>query len=199
MMKVFKPYMRQSQTYKERMAEFDDTLSMHSFQVFNEDNMDPLNTTKLQEPRRNFDCPNLFHGLINDEGEIFNYENPSLSADHPEDMLEKEAIEGSGQQLNLLTSVMDYWMLLGQLHYFTEGQKKQLEGKFPTTFFALLQNCAQIIGVEWSVVYDQLQTLEIIFNYGIKKFDKDQQFVSMRYLDPIKDINMLLNWHRDLF
>uniref|UniRef100_A0A1A9WNM2 Rrn7/TAF1B C-terminal cyclin domain-containing protein n=1 Tax=Glossina brevipalpis TaxID=37001 RepID=A0A1A9WNM2_9MUSC len=135
--------------------------AMSSFDILNENNMTPLDgnfANVLSKPRRHLGKLHILQNL-NDEEKLLN--------EKPFDEIQLDAIKEETfeeeKSLHFLISNMDCWLLMGYILMLTKTQKQQLRDKFSRSFCWLLDTCAETLGVDWSIVYEQLLVIELMF------------------------------------
>lgn len=104
----------------------------------------------------------------------------------------------SDRRLIMHTSCMDYWLLVGSIAMLKKNQKQQLLEKFPISFAWLLETCANILGLDWSVIFEQLLVIELMFGIGLENVDIEK-CIYLKYNNRIKDFNMLVNYSREIW
>lgn len=159
----------------------------YSSLVFNELNMDPIEGLNLHAPRRHIAVENIFADLSDIEEEA--------TSDAKNDSAVNNASDA--KTLDFFVSNFDCWILMGSVHSLWEGQKKDLLTRLPPSLRWLLNTCAQTIGVETSIVYEQLLIIELMFSYGIENLDEIKSCIRFRYNLPIKELNSIMNMYRD--
>uniref|UniRef100_A0A1B0A7W3 Rrn7/TAF1B C-terminal cyclin domain-containing protein n=1 Tax=Glossina pallidipes TaxID=7398 RepID=A0A1B0A7W3_GLOPL len=172
-----------------------DFNSVASFEILNENNMTPLDSRYakiLSKPRRHLGRLDILQNLNDEE---------KLIKEKPFDEIKLDIIkqEFGERSLNFLISNMDCWILMGPLLMLTKTQKQQLQDKFSRSFCWLLETCAQTLGVDWSVIYEQLLIIELMFGKGIESLDNFDGCIQYKYNNPIKDFNTLINAYREIW
>uniref|UniRef100_A0A1A9V8R8 Rrn7/TAF1B C-terminal cyclin domain-containing protein n=1 Tax=Glossina austeni TaxID=7395 RepID=A0A1A9V8R8_GLOAU len=179
----------------ELTVENKDFNSVASFEILNENNMTPLDSRlakMLSKPRRHLGRLDILQNLNDEE---------KLIKEKPFDEIKLDIIkqEFDKTSLNFLISNMDCWLLMGPILMLTKTQKQQLQDKFSRSFCWLLQTCAQTLGVDWSVVYEQLLVIELMFGEGIESLNNFDGCIQYKYNNPIKDFNTLINAYREIW
>uniref|UniRef100_A0A1I8QAR1 Uncharacterized protein n=1 Tax=Stomoxys calcitrans TaxID=35570 RepID=A0A1I8QAR1_STOCA len=181
--------------------------------------MDPLpEAYDIEKPRRNLGIVDMFAG-IEDEEYLYSKEdsivndaekaqNHSSRASTPSDdclddiHIKSEFLPESNsadqEVLKFYNSNMDCWMILGNTWTLTSTQQAQLRDKLPLGFFWLLEICADTLGVEWPIVYEQLLVIEVMFCMGIENLDEVKNYVHLKYKHPIKEFDSLIISHRKI-
>ncbi|XP_037951886.1 TATA box-binding protein-associated factor RNA polymerase I subunit B-like [Teleopsis dalmanni] len=174
-----------------------DLLSQHSFDIFDEEDMEPFNNLTLNQPRTVFDKVNIFKDVSDDEEDkCQNTETASMSINQIKEYLSNAADENT---MILLKSRMDCWTLMGYMTNIKDTQKKVLETKLPRSFLWLVETCANTIGVDWIMVYEQLLAIELMFTQGIENLKEFQDCIRFKNNNPTKEINMLINAYREIW
>jgi len=176
----------------------DDLRSLNSFDVFTEDNMEPLTDFNVDYPRRDLQTEDFYADTYQDK-----LLNRSLSKPANETIgitIKKERLSmGESKKVTLATSKMDYWILSGTIAGIREYQKKSLYRKLPGSFLWLLQTAAQTINVDPCVIYENLLALEIMYHHGIEKLDEPSGCLRFTSRNPIKDIKTLTTSYREIW
>ncbi|XP_037894877.1 TATA box-binding protein-associated factor RNA polymerase I subunit B isoform X1 [Glossina fuscipes] len=179
----------------ELKLENNDFNSAASYEILTEGNMTPLASKfakVLSKPRRHLGKLNILQNL-NDEENLIN--------ERPFDEIKLDIIkqELEEKSLNFLISNMDCWLLMGHILMLTKTQKQQLRDKFPRSFCWLLETCAETLGVDWSIIYQQLLVIELMFGEGIESLNNFDGCIQYKYNNPIKDFNTLINTYREIW
>lgn len=94
---------------------------------------------------------------------------------------------------------MDCWSLMGAMLNLTTIQKQQLPNKLPQSFNWLINICAQMLGVDWYVIYEQLLVIEVMFGLGVDNFNNFKDCIYLKYDHPIKEFNHLIKTYRGIW
>lgn len=185
--------------------------------------MDPMQGENVPDhPRRNLDKFNIFDGidddesLINSSGSVSEL-NSSFSSRNdtppPEttdtstmggiqiksEFIDETPATAPAPTHKFFISNMDCWMLLGGIPLLSKSQRTELQDRFPPIFKWLVETCAQTLGVKWSIVYEQLLAIEVMFCMGLEDLDKVENCVYFNYMNPIKDFQALINTYREIW
>ncbi|XP_022211488.2 LOW QUALITY PROTEIN: TATA box-binding protein-associated factor RNA polymerase I subunit B [Drosophila obscura] len=184
-MEANNPFWKIQETPNYRLKLNDEELSLDdlsSLQAFDEAHMQPL-SFPLDMPRR----------LINSRRTLTDAEMiaPKEEAD------EEREVQGNTQLLNV--SSFDIWLLHGHMNKLPQTYQRELRTLFPCSFRWLLETCAATIGVCWSVLYEQLLVLEVVFHHGIEDWSTHKDHLRLKYNNTNKDINMMTKIYRDMW
>lgn len=83
--------------------------------------------------------------------------------------------------------------------HLTVSQKEQLPTKLPRSFNWLINICAQMLRIDWFIIYEQLLVIEVMFGLGVEDLSNFKDCVYLKYNHPIKDINQLIKSYRDIW
>ncbi|ALC47569.1 CG6241 [Drosophila busckii] len=155
-----------------------------SIQAFDECNMDPLNVP-LELPRRQL------------EDSTAETVEPKL--EYLSGQSEASTSQSQSEELVLKISNFDCWLLHGYLTRMTESDKRKVRTLFPCSFRWLLDTCAATIGVEWTVLYEQLLVIEVMFHHGIEDWSNHKNHLRLKYNIMNKDMNLLTKAFRDMW
>lgn len=110
-----------------------------------------------------------------------------------------EASNAEPDIIKFYTSNLDCWMIFGNILMLSKPQIAQLQDKLPLGFFWLMQTCAQTIGMDWEKVYEQLLVIETMLCLGIEDLDNVTDCVYLKYTNPIKDYQKVINSLREIW
>ncbi|XP_058983898.1 TATA box-binding protein-associated factor RNA polymerase I subunit B isoform X1 [Musca domestica] len=190
---------------------FSEIRSSHD--VFSENNMDPLPAdSDIATPRRNLGIIDIFANIEDEEALYYN-NDPDSSQQETTDPIDSSTTDihiksefipennadDLPEILKFYVSNMDCWLLFGNILMLTKGQLAQLKNKIPLSCMWLLETCAQTLGMEWSKVYEQLLVLEMMFCLGINDLESVKDCVYLKYKYPIKDYQVVITAHRDIW
>ncbi|XP_017111240.1 TATA box-binding protein-associated factor RNA polymerase I subunit B isoform X1 [Drosophila elegans] len=159
-----------------------DTLS--SLQTFKEGNMEPLKVP-LDLPRRHLERRTICEEAEKDEEDartMDTNEEPS-----------------SPEELLLRVSNFDCWLLHGYISTMRESDKRELRQLFPCSFRWLLETCAATIGVSWTVLYEQLLILEVMFHHSIGDWSNHRELLCIQHTNQRKDIRTLARTYKEFW
>ncbi|XP_030381786.1 TATA box-binding protein-associated factor RNA polymerase I subunit B isoform X2 [Scaptodrosophila lebanonensis] len=159
---------------------------LHSIQIFNESNMEPLRVP-LAHPRRYLSQQSSI--------QVTPQKEPKHKDNAPSEQPQVE--RQSEQELTLKISNFDCWLLHGCVGKLSYNNMRELTTMFPCSFRWLLDTCAATIGVNQNILYEQLLVIEVMFHHGIENLSSHDDHLRLKYNCMNKDINMLIKTYRD--
>jgi len=156
-----------------------DTLS--SLQTFEEGSMDPL-SVPLDLPRRHL------------EKKLNSVEPEKESDERTEDTSDEPP---NPEKLLLQVSNFDCWLLHGYVKMLRQSDKRVLRQLFPCSFRWLLETCANTIGVDWDILYEQLLVIEMMFHHSIVNWSNHKEVLCIQHNTQEKDIRNLARMYKD--
>ncbi|XP_037921048.1 TATA box-binding protein-associated factor RNA polymerase I subunit B [Hermetia illucens] len=163
-----------------------DGMSVHSFDVYSEQNMEPLPEDMVHKQPRQFETESILTNLSDEETEI---DKEERTQDKPETI----------RTVELKVSNFDCWNFTGINKYFHVDEIERIEKKLPKIFYWLLKTCAEMIEVDIIDLYQELLAIENQFLYALEPLDDFRNVLAYKEVAGDREIKKVIDFYKNLW